>query len=161
MNPHIITGSKFLAILGALAMLVVGGLPGSPSAAQDKKGKAPAKQVSVDLGGGVAMKLVGIKPGKFTMGTPKDEVTAIRKQFGDLTGNYAANETPHEVEITKPFYMGVYEVTQAEYQKVMGTNPSKFSPTGFEKERVAGMDTARFPVDGVSWVDAMSFCEKL
>jgi formylglycine-generating enzyme required for sulfatase activity len=159
MNSRVVTLSRLLCLPGAIVLLAVACFPGSPSAAQDKK--ATPKNVSVDLGGGVVMKLVGIKPGKFTMGTPKNEQIAVKKQFGDIAGNYAANETLHEVEITKPFYMGVYEVTQAEYEKVMGTNPSKFSPKGFGKEAVAGMDTSRFPVDSVSWQDAMSFCEKM
>jgi hypothetical protein len=51
----------------------------------------------------------------------------------------------------RAFRMGVYEVTQAEYQKVMGVNPSHFR----------GPDTVRHPVECVSWKDAVKFCEKL
>jgi formylglycine-generating enzyme required for sulfatase activity len=57
--------------------------------------------------------------------------------------------------------MGAHHVTQEQYQRVMGHNPSFFAPGGGGKERVAGMDTDQFPVDQVSWEDAMSFCEKL
>jgi formylglycine-generating enzyme required for sulfatase activity len=57
--------------------------------------------------------------------------------------------------------MGVYEVTQGEYEKVMGTNPSNFSPTGGYKDRVEGKDTSQFPVENVSWNDAVEFCKKL
>jgi formylglycine-generating enzyme required for sulfatase activity len=61
----------------------------------------------------------------------------------------ASNEGPqHEVTISKPFYMGATEVTQAQYEAVMGTNPSKIKgPTN--------------PVVSVSWEDAGEFCRKL
>jgi formylglycine-generating enzyme required for sulfatase activity len=97
----------------------------------------------------IGMKLVLIPAGKFTMGSPEDEK------------NRSDDEQQHEVEISKPFYMGVYEVTQGEYEKVMGTNPSWFSATGGGKEKVEGKDTSRFPVEKVSWNDAVEFCKKL
>lgn len=56
---------------------------------------------------------------------------------------------PHRVRITKPLYLGVYEVTQGQYQRVMGTNPSYFKG-----------DPQR-PVERVSWDDAVAFCDKL
>ena len=55
----------------------------------------------------------------------------------------------------------MYEVTQEEYQRVMGANPSEFSATGKEKDKVGGQDTKRFPVENVSWDDAVEFCRKL
>jgi formylglycine-generating enzyme required for sulfatase activity len=64
------------------------------------------------------------------------------------------------VTITRPFYLGVYEVTQEEYEKVMGENPSFFSAQGLGKAKVEGLDTKRFPVEMVSWKDAVKFCEK-
>ena len=67
----------------------------------------------------------------------------------------------HRVRITKPFYLGMYVVTQDEYQRVMGTNPSEFSATGKQKDKVSGQDTKRFPVENVSWDDAVEFCRKL
>jgi len=54
----------------------------------------------------------------------------------------------HGVTLTRPYYLGVYEVTQDEYQRVMGTNPSNFKG-------------AKLPVEQVSWDDAVSFCKKL
>jgi uncharacterized repeat protein (TIGR02543 family) len=59
--------------------------------------------------------LVLIKAGTFTMGTPKDE-----------PNRSVLDETPHEVTLTKGFYMGEYEITQAQYLAVMGSNPSWF-----------------------------------
>jgi len=61
----------------------------------------------------------------------------------------------------KPFYLGTYEVTQAEYERVMNHNRSGFSWGGHGKEEVSGLDTSRFPVETVSWEDAMEFCRKL
>ena len=52
--------------------------------------------------------------------------------------------------------MGVYEVTQGEYEQVMGTNPSRFSKSGENSAQINGHDTRRFPVENVSWFDAAS-----
>ena len=65
------------------------------------------------------------------------------------------------MRITKPFYLGVYAVTQEEYERVTGNNPSWFSRGGAEKDAVAGLDTRRFPVENVSWHDAVEFCRRL
>ena len=54
----------------------------------------------------------------------------------------------HEVTLTKPFKMGVHEVTQSQYEQVMGVNPSKFKG-------------ANNPVEMVSWEDAVEFCRRL
>jgi formylglycine-generating enzyme required for sulfatase activity len=71
------------------------------------------------------------------------------------------DEHQHEVEITRPFYAGIYPVTQEQYQRVMGQNPSHFSSTGGGKDKVKGMDTRQFPVESVSWEDAVEFCRRL
>ena len=95
----------------------------------------------------IGMKLNLIPAGAFDMGTPDSE---------------AKEEKPlHRVRITRPFYLGTYEVTQAEYRAVMGTNPSWFSVGGGGEDTVAGMDTSRFPVETVSWLDAVMFCNML
>jgi len=96
----------------------------------------PAKELTLDLGGGVTMKMILIRPGKFMMGSPVTEIDRFD------------NEVQHEVTISKPFYMGVTEVTQAQYEAVMGKNPSQFKG-------------ATNPVETVSWNDAMEFCKKL
>ncbi len=106
---------------------------------------APPKEVTNSIG----MKLALIPAGKFLMGSPKDEK------------DRNTDEGQHEVSITKPFHLGVYVVTQAEYEKVMGNNPSWFSAKGNNKDRVKDMDTGQFPVEQVSWDDAVAFCKKL
>ena len=89
------------------------------------------------------MKFVWISPGNFMMGSPKEEKERV------------ANETQHKVTLTKGFYMGVYTVTQEEWQAVMGKNPSmskgKRNPKG-EKN---------LPVEMVSWNDCQEFIKKL
>jgi formylglycine-generating enzyme required for sulfatase activity len=73
-------------------------------------------------------------------------------------------EAVHEVEIAQDFYLGKYEVTQEEWQKVMGRNPSSFFRSGAGKDSVkdiADADLARFPVDNVSWDDCQEFIARV
>ncbi|HUS48516.1 MAG TPA: formylglycine-generating enzyme family protein [Phycisphaerae bacterium] len=97
----------------------------------------PEEEIFLDLGGGVSVKLVLIPAGKFMMGSPVSE-----------KGRQRDEGPQREVTISRPFYMGVYEVTQEQYQAVMGKNPSAFKG-------------AKNPVELVSWNDATEFCKKL
>jgi serine/threonine-protein kinase len=120
--------------------------------------------VPVKVTNSIGMKLVLIPPGEFEMGSPKELIEEELKTHGGDKGykEVLPDETPqHRVRITRPFYFGVYVVTQQEYQRVMGTNPSEFSATGKGKDKVAGQDTTRFPVETVSWDGAVQFCRKL
>ena len=92
-------------------------------------------EAKIDLGKGVKLDMVLIPAGKFMMGSPGAEVG--RRE----------NETQHEVTLTKPFYMGKYEVTQEQWLIVMGNNPS----------RVKG---AILPVTNVSWNDCQDYIRK-
>jgi len=67
---------------------------------------------------------------------------------------------PHQVTLSRGFYMGKYEVTQEQYQAVMGTNPSFFHG-GSDREPSVGETQSRRPVEMVSWYDAVEFCNKL
>lgn len=60
----------------------------------------------------------------------------------------------HRVRLTRPFYLGMYEVTQAEYECIMKENPSHFRV-------VEGEDTTRFPIDSISWTMAVAYCDAL
>jgi formylglycine-generating enzyme required for sulfatase activity len=97
----------------------------------------------------VGMKLVPIPPGSFLMGSPLDEPGRDR------------DELPHPVQITKKTYMGQFEVTQAQFQEVMGENPSHFRPNGPGPDRVTQEDAGRMPVESVTWIQANEFCGKL
>jgi formylglycine-generating enzyme required for sulfatase activity len=77
-----------------------------------------------------------------------------------------AGKAPNDemVEFNEDFYLGVYEVTQEEWQKVMGTNPSGHSPAGKKSDAVKGIPTdevKRFPVEMVSFDDAQEFVARL
>jgi formylglycine-generating enzyme required for sulfatase activity len=106
---------------------------------------APAPLTKKHFTNSIGMKLVRIPPGKFMMGEP----------------GASRSHPAHEVEISRAFFMSVHHVTQGQYQKVVGTNPSYFSPTGAGKAQVGGVDTTDFPVETVSWDDAIAFCKKL
>jgi len=97
----------------------------------------------------IGMKLAWIGQGEFMMGSPNTE--SLR----------AGNEYYRHVRVADPFYLGVYEVTQEEYENVMGENPSYFSPGGQGGTALSGLDTRRFPADSVSWQDAAEFCRRL
>jgi len=92
----------------------------------------PKRNVEVSLGGGVKMEFVAIRPGSFMMGSER-----------------SADWKPvHEVTFAKPFYLGKYEVTQQQWETVMGSNPSNFK-------------CATNPVEQVNWDDCQSFVTKL
>ena len=110
-----------LGLMGALTVM-----------AQEVK---PGKVEVINLGKNVKLEIVLIPAGNFVMGSPKKE-------------KGGANETQHQVTLTKPFYMGKYEVTQEQWQLVMGNNP-------------ANTKGAKLPVTNVSWVDCQGFIRNL
>ena len=85
----------------------------------------------------IGMKFALIPAGKFSMGSLPDE-----------EGNYDGEGPVHEVTIRKPFYLGIYPVTQQEWQAVMGENPSYFNGD-------------KLPVEQVSWDDVQNFIKKI
>ncbi|CAN5153252.1 hypothetical protein BH11PLA2_BH11PLA2_47090 [soil metagenome] len=94
----------------------------------------------------VGMEFVIVPKGKSWLGGGKDKM-------GDK-----------EVEIPADFYLGKYEVTQEEWEKVMGENPSHFSRTGAGKDAVKDIpdaDLKRFPVENVSWDQCQLLVAKL
>jgi formylglycine-generating enzyme required for sulfatase activity len=94
-------------ILGATAAMIWVGRPVPP----------PAKELVLDLGNKVTMKLVGIRAGKFTMGSPESEKRQVVKDAvaagasEDDAKKVCADEIQHEVKISKPFYIAVTPVT--------------------------------------------------
>jgi len=97
-----------------------------------------------------------------TAGITLKRIPAGTFQMGSPDGTGDEGEHPqHEVRITRPFYLGITEVTQAQYEAVMGNNPSWFAATGRGKDKVAGQSTGQHPVENVSWLDAVKFCNKL
>ena len=94
-------------------------------------------ELTLDLGGGAAMKLALIPAGRFVMGSPIGEA------------DRGGDEGPqHQVTITGAFYMGIHEVTRRQYEAVMDAAPGRFTgPTN--------------PAENVSWDSAALFCRKL
>ena len=107
-------------------------------------------ETSIITSKSTGMKLKLIPAGTFQMGSPETEES--RTEWESPTNT---------VEITRPFYMGIYEVTQEEYERVMGVNPSYFSSGGRGSERVHGLETRRFPAEQVRWYDAIDYCNQL
>ncbi len=136
-------------------------------AAQAKKHQqewAAYLKVPVDYTNSIGMKFRMIPPGEFLMGSTPAEIDEALKLDGAVPHFqvYVPSESPqHKVILTQPIYLGIHEVTQAEYKLVMGTTPSYFSPTGPGNDGVAGMDTGKFAVEALSWNDAAEFCAKL
>jgi formylglycine-generating enzyme required for sulfatase activity len=95
-----------------------------------------AVEETVEIADGVKMTFVLVPPGKFHMGSPLDEE------------DRSSDEKLHEVTLMEPFYLGKTEVTQVQYEALMGNNPSQLK----------GADR---PVEQVSWEDARACAEKL
>lgn len=101
------------------------------------------------------MKFVLLPPGEFMMGSTEKEVAQLteegkRDDAPDWYMERLPGEMPqHRVRITRPFWLGVTEVTQQQYEQVMGSNPSHF--TGNPKR----------PVEEVTWHDCLEFCRRL
>jgi formylglycine-generating enzyme required for sulfatase activity len=122
MKPLCVVSVCVLAALSACASLKPDG----------KAGPRPGDTKRLDLGRGVKVKLVWIPPGEFLMGS----------------NNGDGDEKPvRRVKLTKGFWMGKYEVTQKQYEAVMGSDPSNFKG-------------ANLPVETVSWDDAVAFGRK-
>ena len=97
---------------------------------------ATAKYFTEDLGNGVFLEMVKIPGGKFLMGSPENEAKR------------SDNESPQHQVTVPSFCIGKYQVTQEQYQAIMGTNPAYFKGN-------------KRPVERVSWNDAVTFCQKL
>ncbi|MGO8703252.1 MAG: formylglycine-generating enzyme family protein [Candidatus Brocadiia bacterium] len=148
---------RFLGTLMAFAAASLG-MMAVARAEENRPTVKPPKELTLYCGTiqplglsvGVSMKLVLIPAGEFKMGGDEPPEQVARKSAGEeAKAEWFQNEQPqHRVKITKPFYMGVYVVTQAQYEAVMGENPSNFQGE-------------RNPVEQVSWDDAMEFCKKL
>lgn len=120
-----------------------------------------AKEVTNSIG----MKLVFIPKGTFTMGSSTSEEGSLN------------DERQHQVKINQDYYLGIHEVTQSQYAKVLGKNPSFFQGdevatrvpaktdprTGrvIEEEKKVAKDTSNHPAENLDWSDAKYFCQRL
>jgi formylglycine-generating enzyme required for sulfatase activity/tRNA A-37 threonylcarbamoyl transferase component Bud32 len=95
-----------------------------------------ARYFAEDLGNGVTLEMVQIPGGTFTMGSPTSEAAR------------GSDESPQRQVRVPGFFIGKYEITQEQYQAIIGTNPARFKGD-------------KRPVETVSWDNAVEFCQKL
>jgi formylglycine-generating enzyme required for sulfatase activity len=115
------------------------------------------------------MEFCWIPAGEAQLGSPKEEQHYITMTYNDGKRPVSLNVLKEmmiaetELKRGKPkingFWLGKYTVTQAEWQEVMGDNPSEFD--GKKDNRAKGLDTSHFPVERVSWDDCQKFLEKV
>ncbi|MBD1813641.1 formylglycine-generating enzyme family protein [Microcoleus vaginatus DQ-U2] len=103
---------------------------------ENSRRKSFAHYFPEDLGNGVVLEMVYIPGGTFMMGSPNSDPTRYQR------------ETPQHQVTVPAFYAGKYPITQAQWQAVMGNNPSRFKGE-------------KLPVETVSWNEAVEFCRKL
>ncbi len=96
----------------------------------------PQSSFQENLGNGVFLEMIAIPGGTFLMGSPENEAERL------------SYESPQHQVTVPSFFMGKYQLTQAQYQAIIGDNPSSFK--GDNR-----------PVESVSWDDAVTFCQKL
>jgi serine/threonine protein kinase len=119
--------------------------------------------VPVEVTNSVGMKLRLIPPGEFVMGSPPADIAeALDNREDPFFRDTVKSEAPqHKVQLSEPWFVGVHEVTQEQYEAVCGENPSYFSPLGEGQYEVADLDTQSFPVEKVSWKQSAQFCNAL
>lgn len=116
-----------------------------------RPGTRPGDEMTDPL---IGMRLCWVPPGRLLRGTtPEEQMSVSRGPDGELRiERHPRVQEPREAAVRHGFWMGKFEVTQAEYQEVAGTNPSHFQGS-------RGGD--RHPADSVSWVDARKFLDTL
>lgn len=120
--------------------------------------------VPVEYTNSVGMKFRLVPAGECQVGsTPAEIADALTDAVDDAVwqAHIRSEGPPRKVVMPQPFYLGTTEVTQQQYQQVMGDNPSLFAASGMHAGKVADLDTREFPVEGVTWQDAMQFCRQL
>ena len=153
--------SSFLLTATILTVALLAFEPVAFGQAENPGGDTVSKDLSLDLGKGVSMKLVLIPAGKFKMGnndTPAGTVKKVGGKEENLSDEYPA----HEVTISKPFYMGIYELTQAQWKAVMGTEPwMTKTALGYARTQPRPGNIDDYPAVWMNSYDAIEFCRKL
>ena len=129
---------------------VAGETKSARSTAKVSSSKSSVVQPGREWTNSIGMKLVRIEAGEFLMGTTREQVDQLMRLFPASKREWSDEEQPqHPVKISRPFFLGIHEVTQGQYRAVIGNNPSRFK----------GSDD--LPVESVSWLEAVGFCNKL
>lgn len=141
MTPPAVRSGSSVAAICLLCVLVTSGCavnPGMYECIQSPTPPPSDNTLTIDCGGGVEMVCVPVPAGSFLMGTDSRDWPM-----------FIYCRPVHRVTISRAFYMGRYEVTQAQYRAVTGKNPSRF------------VGRPDLPVEQVSWDDAVAFCRAL
>jgi formylglycine-generating enzyme required for sulfatase activity/tRNA A-37 threonylcarbamoyl transferase component Bud32 len=153
--------SRWVVVL-AMGLVALVPLTGYLLSGGARRGKPTERATFVNT---IGMTMARLADGTFTMGSPRDEE------------GHEDNEEQHPVEVSE-FYLGVHEVTQKQFREVMGYNPSFFSknasknargkevnyrdePGGGKAKIPLGDDPEDYPVENVSWDEAVAFCRQL
>jgi formylglycine-generating enzyme required for sulfatase activity/serine/threonine protein kinase len=118
--------------------------------ARPRPAKLPFPMALPDVSNSLGMKFARIPAGTFKMGAPQTEA-----------GSLDAERPQQTVQITRPFLLGRHEVTQKQYARVMGANPSHFSAKGQGAAAVKDRNTDDHPVENVTFLEAREFCKRL
>ncbi len=155
--------NRTAAYIGA-ALLAVALGTGQAEAAPKKKAATSSSSASVkpiaSFTNSIGMVFVKVPAGSFTMGTEvncqKPDAFSSSAAYDNCMASIREDETPaRTVTISNDFWIGQFEVTQAQWYAVMGNNPSEF------KSDKVGEDSRNFPVENVSWEDVQQFISRL
>ncbi len=142
-------------------------------AQQHQEAWAQLRGVPVEISNSVGLELRLVPPGKFQMGSTAEELEKLREELERSNAsnfdrfNAQSSGPRHVVEISRPFYMGQYEVTVDLFRQFL--EESSYQPSAERtedarftwKDFVPESDASKQPVCGVSWEDATAFCEWL
>jgi formylglycine-generating enzyme required for sulfatase activity len=105
----------------------------------------PGAEMTAALPGNATIEFVWIRPGTFTMGSAQLEEPEV---YNGRPMGFTKEQPAHQVTLSRGFWLGKCEVTQAQWERVMGSNPSLF-------------EGSNRPVEQVSWEDVQEFIGKL
>jgi formylglycine-generating enzyme required for sulfatase activity len=143
-------------IMAALTLACLAGYGGlSTVCAEGKEEKQKPVALNdhlLDLGKGVTMQLAEIPAGKFMMGSTLS-AAEVAKVFTSKEERHTNEHPRREVTISRPFDIGIHEVTQAQWRAVMGTEPWK--------GKISGKPGDDYAAGWMNWTEANAFCQRL
>ncbi len=132
----------------------------NPQGEEIRRESSQAEYLTENLGNNITLEMVYIPGGKFLMGTKDEEIERLCKKYE--TDWFRNEQAQHEVTVP-PFFMGKYPITQAQWKEIASREDLKVNldlnpnPAYFKDRE----NSARHPVEQVSWYDAVEFCQRL